>query len=555
MTLWILTTVATVDSHYLSGTPEIELLSGPACAAILGGDQVLPMTEESAFVISLELDIAITTDLQEVLSNDYDSRRCHQRMTTAFNASLERFYLTLAKKELEYELLEAVLNDEITDRPIKRSPAVALSVALGLTNTVATSGYFVYSLYHFQRLKERIAKLELLTDELLITQSIFENRAKFLHYDTEFLKLSSKLAYDHFDLLKTVHICDSILLTFDAKLRELKVRLSNIMQALDSHHLTRDIIDPELLAELTAQDVFRQTVFVYAPSLLYEYGRIYLKSVQTTHIDILVVFPNIEINANYRLLELTDADSQFNFANIYGSTLLLPISIPLSEISDHVSDLRHADKCLYNTHFISCQTGFPISETYAQCLVKLFANDLTDEKCFLKKDTAPVARTANSYGTLLRSDIGAIVTDLSTEIVKIRSEGKVCHFLEKDIPYEVLTPETLFIVGKTVPKVRMNIDDGRIDRQEIKNLIAIALADHNISMPVYDNPFQYNATSIQTISPFIKLLNTRFTECTIIICVVSISIVACIFLPRCLRRNNTDNVGNVAIVYGPRHEP
>ena len=519
------------------------MATGQGCAAIVAGQNVLPLTGEDAFLLTIDLETGTTEDLAELLKYDYDSRTCYHRMEQAYNVSLDAFYAEVQRTNLEMNLLRSVL----TDQPEKRSPAIAIAVALGFTNTIVTASHFGYTLYEFNKLKDRITTLELLSDEILLNQNVFEERANFLFYENTFLGLNNKIIYDHFGLIKSVHLCDALMVAYDIRLRDLHTKLNNILRAIDKNVLTRDLMDHALLSETTAHKSFRHTIYAYSPTELYKRAKVFMRSVQNRKINLLVVYPVIEVQAKFNLVELIDTDDRLIFANVYGSKLLLPLEYAFNTLSAHTQALRHAEHCTAAPDFTTCQVGPPVSTEYQKCLISLYTND-TPLHCYENQQDAALKQSTNDFGTLLRSADGAILTDLANDKVILKSKEPVCTFIPNNRPIHVHTPKTMFILDKTSKNVGQKLPN-IVDKAVMKQIIDEVLELHNFSIPTNANPFSYNSTNAKPLDPYLSFLKANFVYCSISICALCTLIVFCILIP-CLCRRRRDENGNV-VIYGP----
>ena len=155
---------------------------------------------------------------------------------------------------------------------------MAVAIAMGIVNAIATAGSFIYDQYQFGLLKARILELELGQMEVSRQQSIFGNNAEFLFHENKFLGINNKIVVDHLNVLNELHACDVLVLALDNCIERINDRLSLILDAIDSTHLTRHLLDHNTLSELTLNTFFHGTIYAYSPYELYSRGRVHLRS-------------------------------------------------------------------------------------------------------------------------------------------------------------------------------------------------------------------------------------------------------------------------------------
>ena len=128
------------------------LASKDGCAALVEEQRSLPYTGEDAFFLKLDLSVKVPTVMSDSFKEDTDGKDCFERISGAFNSSLDLFYKKVARIETDGHILRTHLKNVNG----KRSAGVAVAIAMGIVNAIATAGSFIYDQYQFGLLKARI---------------------------------------------------------------------------------------------------------------------------------------------------------------------------------------------------------------------------------------------------------------------------------------------------------------------------------------------------------------------------------------------------------------
>ena len=160
----------------------------------------------------------------------------------------------------------------------------ALSFAVSSTGLVITQG-------QIQDIHTRLDTMSRYIDEMKEYQKLMNENLSFLYKENQFVGVETNLLINYVNALKTIHSCQFINFYLEAVMNRLDDKLSDIFDNILDRKLSNEIIDRNILDNITSHRYFSKTIYMVNPSALYSFGQIDAISFKDMKLTMLLTFP------------------------------------------------------------------------------------------------------------------------------------------------------------------------------------------------------------------------------------------------------------------------
>ena len=383
MKLWILFALVCPNLSL-----EVAILNSTSCRSLEVEEKVLEISnmDQILYVLDLTSELPLSVANEFAKSGDSLAHSCATNMTKRVESMLSIFVARIALFQRNQEMSKAFLARSALAKS-KRFEGGSLALLIAALSLVLSTTGIVVSQTQINQINSRLHTMSVFIDTLQETQRQIANNIGYLYEQTEFIGVEKDLLVEHLNEMKSIYSCNFMTANFETALLRLEWRLNTLFKEMVDRKFSHDFIDLASLDNIVQHDYFRDTIYVFNPSALYNLGQIDFVSLKGSKLTILLSFPRILRDHKYKRVNLVESPRKllFEYNSDQYYSFLLPTDVRLKNVSQNLSKLRSSQNCLKTSLFTACNVEGVLPYDNLQCLSKLLTG--SDDHCFARPST------------------------------------------------------------------------------------------------------------------------------------------------------------------------
>ena len=537
----------------VTGASSKAQLLDEMCVALEESGVVFKVTDERVIVINLDLSPDLPAVVKAGYEKDEEGKKCLstiqnqlERTVGQFRDDIDRFYVS-ARDLLKYKK-ETLRYENMRDSRSVGAAAMAAAV-LGM---IITGASHFYNDYRIGQIHDTIAEIEKQIEQLTDSSDIFRNNQEFLVREQKILSLKRKFVYKQFQELQVMHSCDIFHLQVKLELTKIVFDLRRLVDAITTGRLTNDIISIKEMEKITRHASLQDTIYLVHPALLYEYGKIVLRSISGNKVSLYLIFPGITRD-KMKIVNVLSPDAELRFIHTVPKPnfqFLIPFTLSLSQVNVSLNLVANADTCLVTGNFKACYANSALLASNLYCLKSIFSQGLISS-CYGKSDRKDIKSVLGTHGALMMTRGKGEIFDGSNGETVQYLRGDMCTYVPKRRKLGV-------VVNGNIRKIyseRLVYNRRGGIEVPLGGMLSNMFATLS-PMPNVTNPMEYNDNVVIPGSTYqiFRFLKDPFVLITIIVVVICLAIIS-VAICQCIAKSrssegNIFNVGNTRATDG-----
>ena len=363
------------------------LLNHLPCRALISQKKILGMDGVGQILLSFDLN----ANLPKQLLNAYEKERnvqgknCLSNMTAQFTLTTESFGQKVERIINENKMTALYLSDSRFVGRAKRIEFGTLSLLLSVFSFfISTTGLVVNGM-RLNSVENRLTIMSQHIDELRKNQATLVTNIEYLYEADEFIGIEKDILVDYVNGVKSTYSCDFLKVYFDAIFANFNSFLEKLLNAASSRNLVHELIDRDILDDVTSHKYFKDSIFLVNPSLLYTLASLDLISFKDGVVTFMLSFPYIRRRYEFKTIVLMESPRKLllqknDFSRFH--SFMLPVDVPLHDIGQSTIHLRSMDNCIHTRSFTACDGNSLLQYEERMCILSMLAG--VDTHCHMR---------------------------------------------------------------------------------------------------------------------------------------------------------------------------
>ena len=468
-----------------------------------------------SFIFNLDLGTILPPELVSSYTRRGDELglACVMNMTSQVGQVVNNFKLKLEKYQEEGRVTDIYLEKHALGKKRRLEPS-SIALLLSLFSFVISTSGLVVTESQIYTINRRLDTLSRYLDQVRETQTHLNTNIEFLYENQKFVGAETALVVDYVNNLKLIYSCDYLENLFSHVVTKLETRLIGIFQSILDRKLSLNLLDRDEMDKITSNVFFGDTIYLFNPSTLYEYSNLDFVSLKGNKLTLLVSFPIIKRTFSYRRVNILESPANLIIQkqpHERFASFLLPIHVPLENITQHLGDLRAGHFCILNSRFEACEVGNLLDYVSLLCVIGVI-ND-NDENCPKQNTFVFDYNVQYSQGgalIYLKNDAEIIETTTGDILYKGATNDSKCVYLR---PKRNLMVKSIFRQEYLFPKKGIFEVFGPNLDIFLPKLTPVS----NFSIPERPTVKKYIPISFEPLTEFNIWLYIAIGSCTIVI--------------------------------------
>ena len=388
------------------------------CRVLESDERVLEIDGLGQVLLVVDLTSTIPSEMMKWYSetNDKLGTECLTNITARISLSLSGFETKINNFMNEVKMTNLYLERFALTRP-KRVDAGSIALLLSALSFAVSSTGLVITQGQIQDIHTRLDTMSRYIDEMKEYQKLMNENLSFLYKENQFVGVETNLLINYVNALKTIHSCQFINFYLEAVMNRLDDKLSDIFDNILDRKLSNEIIDRNILDNITSHRYFSKTIYMVNPSALYSFGQIDAISFKDMKLTMLLTFPKIGRRYKMKKVNILESPKRIlsqdgDFENFH--SFLIPISVNLANLSNNMDTVRSSTNCLKTKMFLACDINSVMPHADLLCLNGILHG--IDAHCSLKDTfTYDFNVEYSRFAALVFLKIDAKIVDLSND--------------------------------------------------------------------------------------------------------------------------------------------
>lgn len=401
------------------------MADGTGCTALEESKKVLSLNGVTSFFLTLDLGSLVPRKMTQAYSavDSNEGLHCILNMSRRIDHSLAEFKQKVEGFRLEQEVVKEYIKNHALGSRQKRLEIGTVALLISFLSFFLSTSGLVVTEQQIDGINRRLDVMSNHLDKLNQNQKSIYSNLEFLYAEEEFIGLEMSIVTKYINDLRNVYSCNYLDTYFQYTLSSLETKLDSIFNSLINRKLSVDIVNRETLDKVTSNSFFGEMIYLMNPSALYINSQIDLVTVKDDKLTLLVTFPVIERVFRYKRIDILEAPAQLLFEKMSTHPLnsfLVPIDLPLNNLTDHLEDIRTTQKCIYVREYEACDINTVFSYNDLKCVSGLLMGDVSE--CGLKHAVVfDYEIMYSEHAALLYLTNGSRVVDTRKNIVLYKS--------------------------------------------------------------------------------------------------------------------------------------
>ena len=437
MVLWLQLQIALWMSliGLLLTKAEVEIQPGKRCLALERQMGALTVETQDSFLLTLDVSsIPVSFRTRYVEKGDERGRKCLDEMSQRVNLSLKSFGDKVSQFKYDNDVLNMYLLDpEFLGRSKKNSGGVIFAILVSIANLFASGANIFMTMSKLQAFENRLDLMSHHIANLEDNQELLQTNIDLLFEKNTFLGLQKNLIVEHMNDINSMHACDMLKLQFESKLIKFESHLNGILSAIYEGKLDHSLVDVDALHLITMQSYFVDTIYRLNPSLLYRFAKVEIADLSKNKLTIMVNFPKILRRFEFDYVSIIDANVANSVNHDLSYSFLVPHDLNLTDIENHLSDVRSVEYCLKHNRFIAC----PDVALQPGCVQTILEgkNESNFDACLgAEQKNGPYSLKYFGSGALIALRHGSRIRNVETNLIHLetnQTDDELCVFLPR----------------------------------------------------------------------------------------------------------------------------